>query len=709
MPRVVCSPVVALRAGRVIETAAGLVDLATGSAAHLASRVIDGVEAEGWRSPGLGTPGGPTGHVVVDAWLTRDWLGRWMERVLTVADGALPWAATAPRAWPLTGSRDVLVSRAEGPSAWCRAAAAARAAGMLPVQAAWLPALSDSPVQQWPPLLAAVRDTTGNAGREGLDAWIERGGRVAALMMTAALPEAWQTTRPAAVRAQPARSWAADPHRAAHARQVRRAWRRLAGAPAFPSFLTMALPAGDQDHMTHLELLDVNTQLDEVRRDEEALAVACRAVRHHTQAEHAAILVAHRGEARLLASDGPPGESLLAWRQLCRTDAPAAVTTGRGWHAAGRHDLEGDASLHVCACWPTSDAGQIRQPLLAVFARLVAGRIGTAVPVVTTAAPGLEQTLIGDSVVMRDVRAQIALAARAPFPVLVRGESGCGKELAARAIHALGQRRHRHCAAINCAALPDDLIESELFGHVRGAFTGAANDRTGLFDEADGGTLFLDEVGELGGRAQAKLLRVLQDGEVRRVGENHPRRVDVRVIAATNVSLEDAVRRGVFRADLFYRLDVVRVRMPALRERRDDIPMLARHLWQDCAARVGCRARLDDRVLDVLARHDWPGNVRQLQNTLAALAVRGPTRGRVTVDDLPSDVRCPGTPPTCLTRTGLDAARREFESTYVRDALSRAGGRPSQAARDLGLTRQGLSKLVRRLGLDPGEVGPRLP
>jgi transcriptional regulator with PAS, ATPase and Fis domain len=299
--------------------------------------------------------------------------------------------------------------------------------------------------------------------------------------------------------------------------------------------------------------------------------------------------------------------------------------------------------------------------------------------------------------------------ARAPFPVLIRGESGCGKELAARAIHALGQRRQRRCAALNCAALPDDLIESELFGHVRGAFTGAAADRTGLFDEADGGTLFLDEVGELGGRAQAKLLRVLQDGEVRRVGENQSRRVDVRVVAATNVSLEEAVRRGTFRADLFYRLDVVRVRMPALRERREDIPVLARHFWHDCTARVGSRARLEGRVLDVLARFDWPGNVRQLQNTLAALAVRVPLRGRVTVDDLPHEIRRPDASPCYVVGSGLNAARREFEATYVRDALTRAGGRCSLAARDLGLTRQGLSKLVRRLGLEEDESGSRLP
>ena len=461
--------------------------------------------------------------------------------------------------------------------------------------------------------------------------------------------------------------------------------------------------------MTHLELLDVTAQLEDVRRDEDALAAACRAVRHHTQAEHTVILFVRADEVRVLASDGPPGESIIAWRRLCGVDAPEALVSERGWHAAGKYARDDGACVYVCACWSSRDAAQSRQSLLPVFARLVAGRVDGTVPAQQPVAAGLEQTLVGDSIVMRDVRAQIALAARAPFPVLIRGESGCGKELAARAIHALGQRRHRRCAAINCAALPDELIESELFGHVRGAFTGASADRPGLFDEADGGTLFLDEVGELGGRAQAKLLRVLQDGEVRRVGENHSRRVDVRVIAATNVSLEDAVRRGVFRADLFYRLDVVRVRMPALRERREDIPMLARHFWHDCTARVGSRARLDGRVLETLARRDWPGNVRQLQNTLAAMAVRVPPRGRVTVEDLPPDMRGPEPTAGYLERSGLDAARREFEASYVRDALTRAGGRPSLAARDLGLTRQGLSKLVRRLGLGEEEAGSRLP
>jgi two-component system response regulator HydG len=437
--------------------------------------------------------------------------------------------------------------------------------------------------------------------------------------------------------------------------------------------------------------------------------VACRAVRVHTHADHTVVLARQGSEVRVLASEGVEADSMAAWRQLARPEAPEALAASRGWHAVGRHELHHDSCLLVGARWPSCEDAHGRQHLLAVFARLVAGRASVPPAPPVAAAPGLEQTLVGDSTVMQDVRAQIALAARAPFPVLIRGESGCGKELAARAIHSLGQRRHRRCAAINCAALPDDLIESELFGHVRGAFTGAATDRMGLFDEADGGTLFLDEVGELGGRAQAKLLRVLQDGEVRRVGENQARRVDVRVIAATNVSLDDAVRRGTFRADLFYRLDVVRVRMPALRERREDIPLLARHFWHECTARVGSRARLEGRVLDVLARGDWPGNVRQLQNTLAALAVRVPPRGRVTVDDLPDELRKPESSPGYLGHSGLDAARREFEASYVRDALTRAGGRSSLAARDLGVTRQGLSKLVRRLGLDEDELGSRLP
>lgn len=460
--------------------------------------------------------------------------------------------------------------------------------------------------------------------------------------------------------------------------------------------------------MTHLELLDVSARLEDERSDTAALVAACQLVRQHARADHVAVLASTAAALAVLGSDGAPADSAIAWQHLCRGGAPGEAVSAAGWHAACPVESESGAAAWVCARWSTQEQGRAGAELLPVFARLIAPRVpATSTPIPAPA--GLDGLLVGRSPVMDAVRQQLALAARAPFPVLIRGESGCGKELAARAIHALGPRRHRRCAAVNCAALPDDLIESELFGHVRGAFTGAATDRAGLFDDADGGTVFLDEVGELGPRAQAKLLRVLQDGEVRRVGENQVHRVDVRVVAATNVALEVAVREGRFRADLLYRLDVVRVRMPPLRERREDIPMLAAHFWRECTARVGSRARLEMRVVRALERHDWPGNVRELQNTLAALAVRAPARGQVTLADLTPELRERAVDRPYREPAGLDAARREFEASFVREALTRAGGRPSAAARDLGLTRQGLTKLVRRLGLQQAAPGSRVP
>ncbi len=237
--------------------------------------------------------------------------------------------------------------------------------------------------------------------------------------------------------------------------------------------------------------------------------------------------------------------------------------------------------------------------------------------------------LIGQSPPASALRDAIARAARAPFPVLIEGESGSGKELVARAIHRLGARRDRRLCALNCAALSDDLLEAELFGHARGAFTGAVGERAGLFEEADGGTLFLDEVGELSPRAQAKLLRVLQDGEVRRVGENLPRRVDARVVAATNRRLDEEAQAGRFRADLRFRLDVIRIHVPPLRERSTDIPALvAAFLGRGRGARGLVARRSRRRPSPSLARYDWPGNVRELQNVIASLAVHAPRRGR---------------------------------------------------------------------------------
>jgi transcriptional regulator with GAF, ATPase, and Fis domain len=273
------------------------------------------------------------------------------------------------------------------------------------------------------------------------------------------------------------------------------------------------------------------------------------------------------------------------------------------------------------------------------------------------------------------------------------GESGSGKELVARALHQLSPRRERRFCDVNCAALPDELLESELFGHTRGAFTGAVADRPGLVEEADDGTLFLDEVSDLSSRAQAKLLRVLQQQEVRRVGATFSRKVDVRVISAANRDLRAEAAAGRFRQDLLYRLDVVRIRVPPLRERPEDIPVLANHIWRAAASRVGSTAVLTHGVLTVLARYHWPGNVRELQNVLAGVAVAAPARGQVKASLLPPIVS--GAPAPSTTR--LADARDQFERRFLELALARAGGRRAQAARELGLSRQGLLKMMARL------------
>jgi DNA-binding NtrC family response regulator/tetratricopeptide (TPR) repeat protein len=303
--------------------------------------------------------------------------------------------------------------------------------------------------------------------------------------------------------------------------------------------------------------------------------------------------------------------------------------------------------------------------------------------------------VLGPGPAAEAIREAIKRAASVPYPVLIEGESGAGKEIVARAIHTRGLRRARRFCAINCAALTDDLLEAELFGHSRGAFTGAIVERAGLFEEADQGTLFLDEIGELSPRAQAKLLRVLQEGEVRRVGENHSRRVDARLVAATNRSLEAEVVAGRFRADLRFRVDVIRIRIPPLRERPDEVPWLASMLWADAARRVGSKAALSPDLVSALARYDWPGNVRELQNVIAALAVHAPRHGRVGPALLPPHVAgVAGRSPT-----SFDDARDEFERRFLRAALARAGGKKAIAARQLGMTRQGLGKMMKRLGI----------
>jgi two-component system response regulator AtoC len=305
--------------------------------------------------------------------------------------------------------------------------------------------------------------------------------------------------------------------------------------------------------------------------------------------------------------------------------------------------------------------------------------------------------LIGVSEAIEKVRKAIARAANAPFTVLLEGESGSGKELVARAVHRAGCRRDRPFRAFNCAAMPEDLVDAELFGHAKGAFTGAAGERLGLFESADGGTVFLDEVGELSARAQAKVLRVLQEGESRRLGENFTRPFDARLVAATNRSLRSEAEAGRFRQDLLYRLDVIRINVPPLRERVEDVPLLAARFWRQAAERIGSKAVLGQSAVSALARYDWPGNVRELQNVLTALVVAAPPRGVVGASELPAAVARAA---QVSRHESLESARLKFEERFVRAALARAAGHRGRAAAALGLSRQGLAKLMQRLHLD---------
>jgi transcriptional regulator with PAS, ATPase and Fis domain len=348
--------------------------------------------------------------------------------------------------------------------------------------------------------------------------------------------------------------------------------------------------------------------------------------------------------------------------------------------------------------WPADrmPPGHARE-LLVLAAAATAARVDTMLARAreTSRAATLVPELVGASAAMEEVRRAIGRAAGAPFNVLIEGESGVGKELAARAIHYLSPRRERRFCDVNCAALPDELLESELFGHARGAFTGAVSDRAGLVEDADGGTLFLDEVADLSPRAQAKLLRVIQQQEVRRVGETFTRRVDVRIVSAGNREMRTEAAEHRFRHDLLYRLDVIRVRIPPLRERPEDVARLAEHFWRSASARVGTRAELTHGVLTALTRYHWPGNVRELQNVIAALAVAAPAGGHVRPALLPAVV----TSTTTVTSGRLAEARAQFERRFVEVALARAAGRRAQAARELGLSRQGLLKLMERHAL----------
>ena len=316
--------------------------------------------------------------------------------------------------------------------------------------------------------------------------------------------------------------------------------------------------------------------------------------------------------------------------------------------------------------------------------------------------------LIGSAPAMREVYRIIDRAAPTDATVLITGESGTGKELAARALHGRSRRSKGPFIALNCSALPSELIESEMFGHVRGAFTGADRDKVGLFEAAQGGTLFLDEVGELAAAAQAKLLRALEERTIMPVGATVPRKIDVRVIAATHRSLEEMTREGRFREDLMYRLQVITLALPPLRERREDIMPLAAHFINELAQRHGRPAlQLADAARSAILAYAWPGNVRELRNALERALVLA-DGSAIEVADLPPHMvesRAPLRPADAVVADlpfmeARERAVEAFDRAYLSAALEKHGGNVSATARQLGMHRQSLQKMLKRLGLD---------
>jgi DNA-binding NtrC family response regulator len=334
-------------------------------------------------------------------------------------------------------------------------------------------------------------------------------------------------------------------------------------------------------------------------------------------------------------------------------------------------------------------------------AELRLGRVILQVAAADSAASGREESfagLVGASAAMRDVCRSITRFACDPDPVLVFGETGTGKELVARALHGQGLRRDQPFVALNCGALPRELVESELFGHERGAFSGAVGQRRGLFEEADGGVLFLDEVAELTPEAQSTLLRALESGEVRRVGSNHVRRVNARIVAACNRPLADLVRAGRFRRDLYHRLCVIEIRLPPLRDRLGDLPALAAHFLSPQNGGLG--KALSPAAMELLHRHTWPGNVRELRNVLrrASLCADGTVIG---AEHLPLATEDPRPLVSAEARPLADIERQAIEL-----ALQRNHGNKAAAARELGISRSTLFEKVRRLQIPTGGEVP---
>jgi two-component system, NtrC family, nitrogen regulation response regulator NtrX len=312
--------------------------------------------------------------------------------------------------------------------------------------------------------------------------------------------------------------------------------------------------------------------------------------------------------------------------------------------------------------------------------------------------------ILGNSVPMKALRQQIALTAPTNGRVLIYGESGTGKELVARALHASSLRGTMQFVEVNCAAIPEELIESELFGHRKGSFTGASEDKIGKFQKADGGTLFLDEVGDMSLKTQSKVLRVLEEQRVERLGSNEPITVDVRVIAATNKKLEEEIGRNAFREDLFYRLNVIPFNVPALRERIEDMPILAAHFLAEFCAEYGKKPKeFSATAMEVLLSYPWPGNVRELKNLVERLVIMSPAQ-KIEAHHLPPELFRGASKSPQKPYESLQEARSAYEREFVLRKLEENRWNMTKAAEALGLERSHLYRKMRSLGIAPSKA-----
>jgi Nif-specific regulatory protein len=469
------------------------------------------------------------------------------------------------------------------------------------------------------------------------------------------------------------------------------------------------------------QLLQRSTDLDEI------LGPVLRLLAEQVGLQRAGLCVWNRrtGGITLVAAHGltpaevrrnrwAPGEGVIG--QVVETGQPVATGPSEDDLASGR-DAQflavpvrtEDGVLGALACYRPGPTSGIESDLrlLGIVASLLVPAARRAIHAAAagdfepeeseTAGPS---SLIGRSKPMRAVYEAVEQVAASPATVLVRGESGTGKELVASAVHAASDRAARAFVKVNIAALPDALIESELFGHERGAFTGAAARRRGRFEQADGGTLFLDEIGDLSGANQVKLLRVLQEGELQRVGGTETLQVDVRIVAATSRNLEAMVEAGTFRADLYYRLNVFPIHLPALRERRADVLLLADHFVEKYNRSHGRSVRrISSSAIDMLMAYHWPGDVRELENCIerAVLLAR---EGVVLGSHLPPSLQTGSASGTFTGSQGLQARLDALEREIVLDALKESRGNMAEAARVLGVSERVMGLRVKKYGVD---------